>query len=204
MGHVQAFDLNSLIKNFNISGYIETGTGIGDSLSHALKFQEFKKIYSVEIDNNLFKNAVEKFQDPRLKIINDYSKNALPIILSELNENDNFLFFLDAHFPDADFGSAPDRYKVSSEKYGKDALPLEEELTIINSFRTNHKDLLIIDDVWIYEMGPFESGNWREKEKIKTGTMEFVEKIFGNYYDIHKFYKQQGYLLLTPQGTSCQ
>ena len=198
MGHVQAFDIQELINSFDIQGYIETGTGIGDSLSHALKFP-FKKIYSIEYDTELFNKAISSFIDPRLEIINDLSKNALPKILSEIDNDDIFLFFLDAHFPGADFGKAPDRYQKSLKKYGEAALPLEDELKIIHEMRPLHKDILIIDDVWIYEKGPFEGGNWKERDKLSIGDMGFVAGIFKDLYNITKIYKQQGYLLLTPR-----
>jgi FkbM family methyltransferase len=198
VGHVQAFNLKDLIARYNLCGYIETGTGIGDSLSHALLFQEFKELYSVEIDRNLYDNAIGNFQDSRLKIVNDKSKNALKQILSTISRDENYLFFLDAHFPEADFGTAPDRYQTSFKKYGKDALPLEEELSIIKEFRPQNKDVLIIDDVWIYESGPFQGGNWSERETMPLGDMSFVSKLFDGRYNIKKDYKQQGYLLLTP------
>lgn len=202
MGHVQAFNLKDLIVRYNLYGYIETGTGIGDSLSHALLFPEFTELYSVEIDKDLYNNAVRNFQDQRLKIINDISKKALKQILPFFDKNKNYLFFLDAHFPDADFGTAPDRYQASFKKYGKDALPLEEELSIIKEFRPLNKDVLIIDDVWIYESGPFQGGNWIERETMPLGNMDFVSKLFNDHYDITKDYKQQGYLLLTPKRFS--
>lgn len=195
MGHVQAFDLKHLITVFDLKVYIETGTGIGDSLSHALNFPEFEELHSIEVDKNLYEKALINFQDPRLKIHNKYSKEALPEILGTAK---NCLFFLDAHFPDADFGTAPDRYQVSLQKYGKDALPLEEELSIIHQMRSQSKDVLIIDDVWIYEKGPFETGNWVEQDKLDIGDMNFVSNIFKDTHDISKFYKQQGYLLLLP------
>ena len=76
MGHVQAFDLKQLITEFNLKAYIETGTGIGDSLSHALKFFEFEELHSIEIDKNLYEKALINFQNPRLKIYNKYLINA--------------------------------------------------------------------------------------------------------------------------------
>lgn len=198
MGHLQAFDTQSLINNYNLHGYIETGTGIGDSLSYALTLP-FKKLYSIEYDPRLYKGALEKFIDPRLKIINNLSKHALPTILSEINKDDPYLFFLDAHFPEADFGTAPNRYQASFKKYGSDALPLETELNIIDIMRPLYQDIILIDDVWIYEEGPFETGNWKEREKMSIGTMDFVSEIFKDQYVISKIYKQQGYLILTPR-----
>lgn len=198
MGHVQAFDLTQLINTFSLKGYIETGTGIGDSLSHALKFDAFEELHTIEIDKDLYDKAIIKFQDPRLKIYNKYSREALPEILGLIKEDKNYLFFMDAHFPEADFGIAPDRYQTSLQKYGKDALPLEEELSIIRQKRLQAKDVLIIDDVWIYEKGPFETGNWIEQDKMSIGNMNFVSNLFKETHEISKFYKQQGYLLLLP------
>ncbi|RKY78562.1 hypothetical protein DRQ07_07435 [candidate division KSB1 bacterium] len=198
MGHLQAFNVQEMINKFNIQGYIETGTGIGDSLSYALKFS-FKKLYSIEYDTKLYNKAIKKFIDPRLKIINNFSKHALPEIFSEINENDPYLFFLDAHFPEADFGIASNRYQISLDKYGSDALPLETELNIIDIMRPLHQDVILIDDVWIYEEGPFEMGNWSERNKLNTGNMTFVSEILENTHNILKIYKQQGYLILTPK-----
>ena len=201
MGHVQAFNIPQLIADFNLDIYIETGTGIGDSLSHALK-HPFKHFYSIEMDKGLYDQAIKLFQHPNLKIINGLSSNILPEILPKIASDTRVLFFLDAHFPEADFGNAPDRYRKSVSKYGKDALPLEEELRIIKNIRIENKDVIIIDDVWVYEDGPFEGGNWSERPFVNSGDMSFVGKIFDDTHFIKKFYRQQGYLFLTPKDNS--
>jgi len=200
MGHLQAFNISQLVKDFDLKGYIETGTGIGDSLSYALKCPEFKQIFSIDYDKDLYDKAIINFQDPRLTLINNLSRLALPEILKNIPKEDNFLFFLDAHFPKADFGTDPDRYVKSVSDFGKDALPLEEELNVIKSYRAGCKDLLLIDDVWIYEEGPFEGGNWQERKKLSIGDMGFVKKIFEDTHKISVNYKQQGYLILSPKG----
>lgn len=197
MGHIQAFNINEILHQFQSSVYVETGTGVGDSLSHALKFP-FKSLYSVELDPGLYQSAAKTFVDSRLNIINDYSKNALQEILKKVDINDNILFFLDAHFPEADFGIGSDRYKNSFLKYGKDALPLEEELLIIKKGRPLNKDVIIIDDVWIYETGPFETGNWSERQKMPIGNMDFARKIFEETHKVEISYKQQGYMVIKP------
>jgi len=200
MGHLQAFDVQSIIDLYNLKGYIETGTGIGDSLGHALKFSAFEQLFSIDYDEDLYKKALINFQDPRLKLINNLSRVALPEILKELSMDKNYLFFLDAHFPKADFGTDPDRYVKSVSDFGKDAIPLEEELNIIKNARLNAKDVLLIDDVWIYEEGPFEGGNWSERKKLTIGNMSFVKSIFEDTHTIGINYKQQGYLVLIPKG----
>ena len=199
MGHLQAFNVQQLINDFSLKGYVETGTGVGDSLGHALNFKDFEKLFSIDFDEDLYKKALINFQDSRLKLFNDLSRIALPEILETLPTSENYLFFLDAHFPKADFGTDPDRYVKSVTDYGKDAIPLEEELRIIKSYRAFSKDVLVIDDVWIYEDGPFEGGNWRERQRVSIGDRNFVEIIFKASHDIGLFYKQQGYLVLTPK-----
>jgi hypothetical protein len=201
MGHLQAFDVHTLVQDFDLKGYIETGTGIGDSLGHALKFKEFEQIFSVDFDTELYQRALINFQDSRLKLINNLSRTALPEILQLIPKEKNFLFFLDAHFPKADFGSDPDRYIKSFHDYGKDAIPLEEELKIIKSFRPLH-DVIIIDDVWIYEDGPFEGGNWKERSRMTIGDQKFVYNLFNESHNIELSYKQQGYLVLIPKKNS--
>jgi hypothetical protein len=198
MGHLQAFDVQNLIDSFNLKGYIETGTGVGDSLSHALKF-EFQQLFSIDFDKELYQRALINFPDSRLKLINNLSRLALPEILKNISTKDNFLFFLDAHFPKADFGTGPDRYVKSCTDYGKDAIPLEEELKIISEYRGQSKDVILIDDVWIYEDGPFEGGNWSERQKLTIGDRNFISKTFQKTHDMTINYKHQGYFVLTPK-----
>lgn len=199
MGHLQAFNIQQFVEVFNLKGYIETGTGVGDSLGHALKFKEFEQLFSIDFDEDLYKKALVNFQDSRLHLYNNLSRIALPEILSIIPRDKNFLFFLDAHFPKADFGTDPDRYVKSVSEYGKDAIPLQEELTIIKNGRAGIKDVILIDDVWIYEDGPFEGGNWQERSKLTIGGRDFVTDLFKDTHEISVTYKQQGYLILIPK-----
>ena len=199
MGHLQAFDVQGLINSFNIQGYIETGTGVGDSLGHALKFKNFKQLFSVEYDEKLFKKALVNFKDVRLNLINDLSRIALPHIMKMISEENNFLLFLDAHFPGADFGTDPDRYVKSFTDFGKDSIPLEEELNTIKKYRSKSRDVILIDDVWIYEDGPFEAGNWSERHKLSIGNRDFIKNLFQDSHEISINYKQQGYFVLIPK-----
>ena len=52
MGELNIFDLNTLIDKFNCKIYLETGTGIGVCLSHALKYN-LQKYYSIDLDDKL-------------------------------------------------------------------------------------------------------------------------------------------------------
>lgn len=201
MGHLQAFNLSSFIPAYNLRGYVETGTGEGDSLKYALTCPQFEELYSIEMDSRIYMNALNKFKDPRLTFFNGLSKDILNDLLPKLDLEKNYLFFLDAHFPEADFQNEdPGRYIKSFFKYGQDSIPLEDELALIRTKRTLNRDVILIDDLRIYEDGPFETGNWADRTKIKAGDISFIEKLLGSTHDITRNFKQQGYLILTPKN----
>ena len=177
MGYLQAFDVQDMIDKFNIKTYVETGTGEGMCISHALLFS-FSKLYSIEIDPELHKSNIIKFNDPRLNLINGISREYLPTILNKIGSASNILFFLDAHFPGADFSTGNDRYKDSLNQYGNDAIPLENELNIIAKTRPNNRDVILIDDLRIYTDGGFETGNWSDRKSLGIDGIDFVHTLF--------------------------
>ena len=63
----------------------------------------------------------------RIEILNQTSEEALADVLPAVERDKPILFWLDAHFPGADFGLAT--YK---DEHGREpALPLERELALI-------------------------------------------------------------------------
>ena len=54
MGSLSRFNLNDAIKKYNLKTFIETGTGVGDSLFYAAK-HSFNHFYSIELNHQLFK-----------------------------------------------------------------------------------------------------------------------------------------------------
>jgi len=76
MGSITQFDLNIYIDNYNCKTYVETGTGMAECLSYAIKYP-FIKLYSVELDEDLVNQAKNKININSVEIINDYSTNAL-------------------------------------------------------------------------------------------------------------------------------
>ena len=72
------------------------------------------------------------------------------------------------------------------------------ELEIINSSRPSHGDVIIIDDLRIYENGPFESGNtpdWAETLAPEEKNIDFVDRIFPNRV-VQRDYRREGYLII--------
>ena len=184
MGRLRDFNL----KDYGCSVYVETGTGKCVTLSKAIP--DFEKCYSVDMDPILVKSAIERF--PNAKIVNSLSIGALEKWLKEdLVNDEHVLFFLDAHFPGSDFNGVP--YDVSAPN----AVPLQEELILINKYRPNSKDVIICDDARIYTSGPFESGNtdWLQV----PGGYQFIEYLFPDA-KISFSYSEEGYIIIDKRG----
>lgn len=82
-------------KLFGINTLVETGTYFGDMV-FAVK-DDFREIFSVELDNDLFEAAKKKFVGcPHVHIIKGDSSKVLQGILSQVKGP--CLFWLDAHY----------------------------------------------------------------------------------------------------------
>jgi len=193
MGDLRQFNLNEIKKDYNLFYYIETGTGSGFCLDIAINYN-FEKLYSIEIFNEIYEKAKEKYLNVKnLNLINDSSENGLLKILHEINKPT--LFFLDAHFPGADFGFTT--YDSTKEKNIR--IPLEEEIKILKNYKIINQSYIIIDDLRIYEDGDFEGGNWNQRSLLGGDGIEFIYDAFNGTHIIEKNYKDQGYIILKPK-----
>jgi hypothetical protein len=97
------------------------------------------------------------------------------------------LFFLDAHFPGADFKGS--KYNV----FAVDAIPLKEELLLIKKYRPNCQDVIICDDARIYVIDDYQNGNveWLQV----PGGMSFVYEIFPDR-KINLDLSDEGYIII--------
>jgi hypothetical protein len=206
MGQITTFDLNEFIKNYNTRVYVETGTGEGVSLSYAQSF-DFDKLYSVDIDKDLIESAKNKFSaNLKISLINDLSKNALEVILQELDPEIPTIFFLDAHFPGADFHKIS--YEESIRQYKKDAFPLEDEIKIISNKRDLSKDVFVIDDFVLYDYsseydsvkhGQVWQYKWLQDELNLPTESKFIFDLFDKTHTLEKDFRHQGYLIIKPK-----
>lgn len=183
------------IKNYNIGSFVETGTGLGDTVAYVLSnSKNLIDVLSIEIYGDIANKASDRFQNyTNCKIINNNSYDGLLEILPSLKEN--VLFFLDAHFPGADFGYT---------SYGDDIdrnlkLPLQRELELICNKRDVSHDVFLIDDLRIYEEGNYELGNWpREKGAVHTGT-DFIYEYLAKTHIIQKHSFCSGFITILPK-----
>lgn len=196
MGELYIHELNSYIEKHKCTVFVETGTGVGTGVSYALQ-HNFKKLYSIEYMEQLYLDCKKRLVDNRLNLIHSDSLTGIEEILSKTDEDEVIFFWLDAHFPGADF-------KFNSYDYLKDKptlhMPLKEEVKLIKEKRPNSKDVIFIDDLQIYEDGPFELLNQEFKDKYGDLGTEFIEEAFAETHDFSRDYRHQGFLILTPKA----
>jgi hypothetical protein len=199
MGEINIFDLTPYVEKHNCKTYFETGTGKGICLSHALNF-DFEKFYSVDLDEELVNAAKNRFVGYPLTLINDYSSKALEQYVPTLDQEPVF-FFLDAHFPGADFHKMT--YEESIRTYKEEAFPLHLELQSIKKSRNTDKDVFLIDDFKLYEEGDYEFGGWAYSElQEELGLITKSQFIYDLFKDTHTFEKSlrhQGFLFIIPK-----
>jgi len=121
-------------KQFQYRLFIETGTYTGAMVSAQLK--NFKQIYSIELSETLFADAVKKFEnDKNVSILHGDSGEILIDLIKQINEP--AIFWLDGH------------YSAGITAKGKKECPIYEELNaIFNGKPFDH--VLLIDDARLF------------------------------------------------------
>jgi len=203
MGTIARFNILELANRFGFFHFVETGTGSGNGTAYASLHNEgnvFRTIRSCEIEISLVAKAREQFKnDPRVHIFAEQSDIFLKWVCDVLPYDEPILFWLDAHFPGADYG-------IRGYDFTKDRdirLPLEHELSIIARRRPQGRDVVVCDDLRIYKDGPFAHNNVPAGLRglcPKERGIRFVHRIMGETHDIEELYEHEGYLLLTPKG----
>jgi len=180
--------------------FFETGTGLGYSLKHALENANFNQLFSTEIHVKTAKRAQNLFKkNPKVTVLNTNSVTGLNKVLPTIDKNKRILFYLDAHFP----GEVSSSHSYDVNVPNNLTMPLKEELELIRKLRPNSNDIIIVDDLRLYEDGPYESGNIPSNyaninQEIRD--LSFLNSIYGDR-TIERDYKDEGYLIIKPQGS---
>lgn len=150
-------DFSKNLKDFEV--FIETGTFMGDTSKTASDI--FKKVYTIEVHESLYKQAIRRFENTNVLPIFGDSIIQLPILLQELN-NSNIFFWLDGH------NSGP------GTGIGQIDFPLLSECIAIDNYFNGKECLILIDDVRL-----FGKGHTNEiDDSLKTITVNQVLNIF--------------------------
>jgi hypothetical protein len=203
MGSIQIFDLSKYIQQHKCTTYVETGTGAAECLSHAVNYP-FEQFYTIDIDGDLIEKAEKQFNNPKITFIHNYSSVALNELVPTLPKDKPVLFFLDAHFPGADFHKIS--YEESIRQFMDEAFPLLGEIKIIKNHRDISNDVFIIDDWKLYddtlnyEMPGWQYKNLQEELGLITKPNE-IYKEFEVTHDYEINLRHQGFLFVTPKNT---
>lgn len=121
-------------REHKINIFIETGTFLGEMIE-AIK-NNFKKIYSIELDKRLYKKSRRRFRkNKHIHIALGDSGEVLPKILSLLNGP--CIFWLDAHYSGGVTGKGPKNTPI-----------LKELNCILNNFVKG--SIILIDDARLF------------------------------------------------------
>lgn len=204
MGELNIFDLSGYIEKYSLSVFIETGTLHGDGIDHAKKYN-FNKIYSIEIDDELYEKAVNKYsEDNRVEILHGSSHERIQDLVSI---DANIFFWLDAHFPSADCG----KKKYLDENDIEKRSPLVTEINTIKTRCGKYSDVIIADDLWLYNenykhlIGDINSHmkslgqNITRQQLVGDADDSFFYDAFQNTHNIDIITVNQGYVLITPK-----
>lgn len=198
MGSLAHFHLDMIRKRHKLVAFVETGTGDGAGVAAALK-AGFQRVESIEIVQQLVDGARRRFAgDNRVRLWHGDSRTVLLDVMRSLTSEQPALFWLDAHFPGADYGIGG---YDSEQSLGK-RLPLAEEVELIAAARQGIRDVILIDDARIYQPGAYGAGDlpedWPPLRGVKR-SLDFVRESFGKTHGVVVDYADQGYVMVTPK-----
>ena len=206
MGLLREHKLTDYIDRYNLKYYFETGTGKAECLEYALRYP-FEEYWTVDIDEDLIEESFNKFKNmsKNINLLIGKSTEILDEYVPQIPKESPTLFYLDAHFPGADFQKCT--YEESIREHKQDAFPLEEEVDVILEKRDISKDVFIIDDLVLYEDGDFEclkvgcvwEYGWLQEELDLKTDSKFLYEKFEKTHDFKKDLRSQGYLIITPK-----
>lgn len=140
---------------------VETGTFAGDMVEAQRK--NFRKIYSIELSEELYRMAAYRFRNfNHIEIIQGDSAKILQDIVSRLDEP--AIFWLDGHFSGAYAGGVNDmgKYPGGMSAIGEKDCPVMEELEAIFSSDVDH--CILVDDARCFG----RESDYPSIEEVKT------------------------------------
>jgi len=166
-GH--ALKLRLTFEAFDIHNFVETGTRKGRTVARIAQlsrkfFDNRIKIQSIEINGKFYEYSAKRFAaNPDITIHYGASKNIIGPLASSLDSKPTF-WWLDAHF-----GSI-------------DPFPLKDELSSILKNRDTSKDIILIDDLRIYDDGTVKyspAARWKGGKRNEVGGgVKFLREMF--------------------------
>jgi len=200
MGSLARHDVQALKGAYGLRHFVETGAGIVDGLAYALRFG-FETMRSCEVDPALCNRAFTRFSRcPQMVLVYPLPSAVFLRRCCEawLPRDESVLFWLDAHFPGADYAGRP----FDAEPDATMRLPLADELRVINELRPLGRDVILCDDARIYVDGSFAHGNLPDNVRPacpRERGIGFVRELFEPTHDVRLRFDDEGYIVLLPK-----
>src|SRR5438105_10787762 len=174
MGSLYFFNIPQLMQHFGAKAFVETGTGYGFGVYEAQR-HPFEIIVSIEIMAAEVERLKPAFAgDRRVNLFAGPSPDVLRQLLPQIPVP--IIFWLDAHFPGAHHKDMS--YDAVEEQQIR--LPLDHELAVIKELSAGKRDVILIDDLRIYERDNFEWGNMSDAglEQVAQYDSRFLYTMF--------------------------
>lgn len=164
---VPADEVMFLQNKLNLQVFVEGGTYKGWTAKNMSK--QFQKVYTIEKSDVMFNIAKKNLEE--VENVTMYQGDTREYLHHILKENDNILFWLDAHWS-------------GGETYGEeDECPLIKELEII--FEHQKNQVILIDDARLFlapPPSPHDYKNWPSMHAISKAIPESWDLI--EYEDV--------------------
>jgi len=191
----ELIDVLNVKKKYNLNFFIETGTGMGESIEK-IKDIDFNLIQSCEIEPSQFEILCKKFIGDNIKIHLGKSTECLPKMIGNIDGPS--LFFLDAHFP----GQGYVTNDFITSKYTLDeTIPLKLELNILENWKHIKESVVVIDDLRIYKKNNYVTGDWEygREELLKNPDPSFLDDFLKESHEKIESNIQQGCVYYYPK-----
>ncbi len=201
--------IQSWIDKYDLKTFVETGLENGRSLSWLMKLERIAKFISIDIDYRCIERAerlgLEQYDTDEYMTLNDSvtllhgaSVDMLPTAIE--GAEGNILWWLDAHVPKVggqwlDRGAAASQEDVLERRV---AFPLEEELEVLMASRDISKDVILVDDMRVYDQG-----SWRrifaDRGYGDVGSSDFISRALEPTHIVTKERADSIYLIALPK-----
>jgi len=193
VGALDHFDVRALRREYGLTQFVETGTGFGVSAFHATQ-AGFAHVYTVECDQPTAAAARRKLAGTNAVVLEGYSVDVLKDLRHTMAPVPT-LWWLDAHFP----GSAISG-RITVGDSGPEIMPLEREVRLLGKLPGIARDVILIDDLRLYERHAFAHGDMGPAWQLRG--IGFIEEAFGATHTIARDLADEGYLICIPRGGS--
>lgn len=193
MSVLKDFDIERLKADFGLRYLVELGTGDGDGVD-CVKDMGFDHVYSVESRHKpALKVALLHSLRQDITIIHARTSRGLLEVLEEIPAEAPSLFWIDSCYPGCDAGQLFD----APERTGGVPLRIERDLRQILAARPAGRDVILIDDLFLYDDDAYQGPFPVDAPKIPAAyrSLAFIEPLLKDSHALH--------VVMTGGGTLC-